>query len=64
MFACLGEEELLDVVDESSAVLAEGDRSECGGIGGVFFGFGCKDTGDVFGVGVHDAAEEGKLDEV
>ena len=30
----------------------------------MFFGFGCKDAGDVFGVCIHDATEEGELDEV
>ena len=48
MFTGLCEEELLDVVDECVAVLAEGDGAECGGIKGVLLWFGGEDAGDVF----------------
>ena len=64
MFTGLCEEELLDVVDECVAVLAEGDGTERGGVKGVLLWFGGEDAGDVFRVGVHDTAEEGELYEV
>ena len=64
VFAGLREEKLLDVVDKSVAVVAEGDGAEGGRITGVFLWFGCEDLGDVFGIGVCDLAQEGELDEV
>ena len=60
----LCEEELLDIVDEGIAVLAQGDWAKRGWVKGVFFRFGGEDAGDMLGVGVHDAAEEGELNEV
>ena len=56
MFARLGEEELLNVVDEGVTVVTEGDWAKGGRICRVFFGLGCEYAGYVFGAGVGDAA--------
>ena len=55
---------MLDVVDESVSVVAEGDGVEGGRVTWVFLWFGSENPGDVFGVGVCDLAQEGELDEV
>ena len=48
MFTYLGEEELLDIIDEYMVVLAEGDRAEGSWVKGMFLWFGGEDAGDVF----------------